>query len=165
MSFFLTGHTLGLIQLMLNDRNIPYTRIDGKTSLPKRTEALQNFQNEQTLRVILVSIICGGAGSANHHHTFFSFNHANRTSLDLTAASRVYLVEPHWNPMIEEQALCRVHRVGQKRDVTTIRYLMRDSFEEVKAPHHSAAAQLHIHTDICNSKSSRSKNGKNFWPK
>jgi len=32
--------------------------------------------------------------------------------------------------MIEEQALCRVHRVGQKRDVTTIRYLMRDSFEE-----------------------------------
>ena len=33
--------------------------------------------------------------------------------------------------MIEEQALCRVHRVGQKRSVTTIRYLMRDSFEEV----------------------------------
>lgn len=52
-------------------------------------------------------------------------------SLDLTTGSRVYLIEPHWNPMIEEQALCRVHRVGQKRDVTTIRYLMRDSFEEV----------------------------------
>ena len=52
-------------------------------------------------------------------------------SLDLTSGSRVYLLEPHWNPMIEEQALCRVHRVGQKRDVTTIRYLMRDSFEEV----------------------------------
>ena len=33
--------------------------------------------------------------------------------------------------MVEEQALCRVHRVGQKRSVTTIRYLMRDSFEEV----------------------------------
>ena len=52
-------------------------------------------------------------------------------SLDLTTGSRVYLLEPHWNPMIEEQALCRVHRVGQNRDVTTIRYLMRDSFEEV----------------------------------
>jgi hypothetical protein len=35
--------------------------------------------------------------------------------------------------MIEEQALSRVHRVGQKRNVTTIRYLMRDSFEEVCA--------------------------------
>lgn len=33
--------------------------------------------------------------------------------------------------MIEEQALCRVHRVGQLRNVTTIRYLMRNSFEEV----------------------------------
>lgn len=49
----------------------------------------------------------------------------------MTAASRAYLMEPHWNPMIEEQALCRVHRVGQTRRVTTIRYLMRDSFEEV----------------------------------
>lgn len=33
--------------------------------------------------------------------------------------------------MIEEQALCRVHRVGQQRNVTTVRYLMKDSFEEV----------------------------------
>jgi len=52
-------------------------------------------------------------------------------SLDLTAASRAYLLEPHWNPMIEEQALCRVHRVGQRRNVSTIRYLIRDTFEEV----------------------------------
>lgn len=51
-------------------------------------------------------------------------------SLDLTAGSRAYLIEPHWNPMIEEQALCRVHRVGQLREVTTIRYLVRNSFEE-----------------------------------
>jgi hypothetical protein len=35
--------------------------------------------------------------------------------------------------MIEEQALCRIHRVGQQRNVTTVRYLMRDSFEEVRA--------------------------------
>jgi hypothetical protein len=40
-------------------------------------------------------------------------------------------MEPHWNPMIEEQALSRVHRVGQKRNVSTIRYMMRDSVEEV----------------------------------
>ena len=36
--------------------------------------------------------------------------------------------------MVEEQALCRVHRVGQKRNVTTVRYLIRDSFEEVSRP-------------------------------
>jgi SWI/SNF-related matrix-associated actin-dependent regulator of chromatin subfamily A3 len=61
------------------------------------------------------------------------YNLLNLGSLDLTAASRAYLLEPHWNPMVEEQALCRVHRVGQQRDVTTIRYLMRGSFEEVRS--------------------------------
>lgn len=105
-------YTLDLVQAMLEDNGILYTRIDGKTSLPKRAQALRSFEKDNSLRVILVSITCGGAG------------------LDLTAASRAYLMEPHWNPMIEEQALCRVHRVGQKRSVTTIRYLMRDSFEE-----------------------------------
>ncbi|KAM3068187.1 hypothetical protein ACMFMG_011234 [Clarireedia jacksonii] len=109
-------NTLDIIQLMLNHTGIAHTRIDGKTSLPKRSEALRAFQHNDSARVILVSITCGGAG------------------LDLTAGSRVYLLEPHWNPMIEEQALCRVHRVGQEREVTTIRYLMRDSFEEVSAP-------------------------------
>ena len=51
--------------------------------------------------------------------------------IDLTVASRVYLMEPQWNPMIEEQALDRLHRLGQTREVTTIRYIMQDSFEEV----------------------------------
>ncbi|KAF4635250.1 hypothetical protein G7Y89_g2850 [Cudoniella acicularis] len=105
-------NTLDLVQLMMNYKGITYTRIDGKTSLAKRSEALLAFQRDDSVRVILVSITCGGAG------------------LDLTAGSRAYLIEPHWNPMIEEQALCRVHRVGQKRQITTIRYLMRDSFEE-----------------------------------
>ena len=53
------------------------------------------------------------------------------TSLNLTAASRVYLMEPQWNPNIEAQALARVHRLGQTRDVTTTRFIMRDSIENV----------------------------------
>jgi hypothetical protein len=61
------------------------------------------------------------------------FQFAEHVRLDLTAGSRAYLLEPHWNPMIEEQALCRVHRVGQQREVTTVRYLMRGSFEEVSS--------------------------------
>lgn len=40
-------------------------------------------------------------------------------------------MEPQWNPMMEEQALCRVYRMGQKKDVTIVRYRMRDSFESV----------------------------------
>ena len=51
--------------------------------------------------------------------------------LDLTAASRAYIMEPQWNPMAEEQALDRIHRLGQTRPVTTIRYIMKDTWEEV----------------------------------
>jgi SNF2 family DNA or RNA helicase len=50
--------------------------------------------------------------------------------LTLTEASRAYLMEPHWNPTIEEQALARIHRIGQLKEVTTIRFYIRDSFEE-----------------------------------
>jgi SWI/SNF-related matrix-associated actin-dependent regulator of chromatin subfamily A3 len=53
------------------------------------------------------------------------------TSLNLTAASRAYLMEPQWNPNIEAQALARVHRLGQTRNVTTIRFIMRNSIEDV----------------------------------
>jgi hypothetical protein len=52
--------------------------------------------------------------------------------LDLTAASVAYLLEPQWNPMMEEQALCRIHRLGQTKEVKTIRYRMRGSFEQVR---------------------------------
>lgn len=55
-------NTLDLVQLMLNDKGIPYSRIDGKTSLIKRTDALHAFQHDESVRVILVSITCGGAG-------------------------------------------------------------------------------------------------------
>ncbi|CZR56609.1 uncharacterized protein PAC_06498 [Phialocephala subalpina] len=69
---------------MRNDKGVLYTIIDGNTSLSKRNEALRSFQRDNSARVILVSITCGGAG------------------LDLTAGA--YLLEPHWSPMIEEQA-------------------------------------------------------------
>ncbi|KAI9773870.1 MAG: hypothetical protein M1840_006096 [Geoglossum simile] len=50
--------------------------------------------------------------------------------LDITAASRVYLMEPQWNPKVEEQALARVHRISQTKEVITTRYVMKDSLEE-----------------------------------
>lgn len=56
------------------------------------------------------------------------------SSLDLTAASRAYLLEPQWNPTTEDQALARIHRMGQKNPVTTIRLVVKDSFEEVTLP-------------------------------
>ncbi|PQE23247.1 hypothetical protein CJF31_00006988 [Rutstroemia sp. NJR-2017a BVV2] len=90
--------TLDLIECVLNRASIHFTRVDGQLSPDKRADAIHRFQTTDDIRVILVSITCGGAG------------------LDLTAASRVYLMEPQWNPQVEEQALCRVHRIGQKKN-------------------------------------------------
>lgn len=52
-------------------------------------------------------------------------------SVDLTSASSVHLVEPQWNPMVEAQAVDRVHRIGQNRNVTITRYVVKESIENV----------------------------------
>lgn len=51
--------------------------------------------------------------------------------VDFTVASHVHLIEPHWNPMVEAQAVDRVHRIGQDREVLITRYIMRNSVEKV----------------------------------
>lgn len=56
---------------------------------------------------------------------------ADTPSLNLTAANHVFLMEPQWNPMVEDQALDRVHRIGQKKEVTTTRYIVKKTLEEV----------------------------------
>ena len=56
------------------------------------------------------------------------------SSIDLTAACRIHLMEPQWNPMAEEQALDRVHRIGQTQPVLATRYVVSESVEEVRIP-------------------------------
>ncbi|OIW15493.1 hypothetical protein TanjilG_32897 [Lupinus angustifolius] len=55
---------------------------------------------------------------------------ASSTGINLTAASRVYFMEPWWNPAVEEQAMDRVHRIGQKEDVKVVRLVAQNSIEE-----------------------------------
>lgn len=124
-------YTLDLIESLLRKAQISYTRIDGQHSGGKREVAIQKFQTDSTIQVILVSITCGGAGFVLSKHCKFKFQLTAPRSLDLTAASVVYLLEPQWNPMMEEQALCRIHRLGQDKEVKTIRYRIRGSFEQV----------------------------------
>jgi SNF2 family DNA or RNA helicase len=64
-------------------------------------------------------------------HQQLTDNAACHSSLDLTAATRIHLLEPQWNPAVEEQAMARVHRMGQHREVVTVRYLVNNSIEEV----------------------------------
>ena len=52
-------------------------------------------------------------------------------SLNLAAATHVHLVEPQWNPMLEAQAAARVDRLDQDKDIVILRYIVKDSIEEV----------------------------------
>ena len=106
-----TAH-LDLVQVALNENNIKYCRLDGKMTRVARGLAMDQFRDDPSILVILVSITAGGLG------------------LNLTAANKVYVMEPQYNPAAEAQAVDRVHRLGQKREVVTTRYIMNDSFEE-----------------------------------
>lgn len=104
--------TLDVIEQALGAARMTYCRYDGSLSKTRRNQVLHSFATDHSLRVILVSITCGGQG------------------LDLTAANHAILVEPQWNPMLEEQALARVHRLGQTKPVTMTRLIVKNTWEE-----------------------------------
>jgi SNF2 family DNA or RNA helicase len=55
---------------------------------------------------------------------------AGGTGLNLTAADHVYLLDPWWNPAVEDQAADRAHRIGQDKPVLVHRLVARDTVEE-----------------------------------
>ncbi|MCJ1473085.1 alpha-1,6-mannosyltransferase [Lambiella insularis] len=101
-----------IIQPKLMDKSIRCVRLDGSLSATRRANVVRTFRTDPDIKVLLATITCGGVG------------------LDLTAASRAYIIEPQWNPMSEAQALDRIHRLGQEKEVMTIRYVIKDSWEE-----------------------------------
>ncbi|KAF4997424.1 hypothetical protein FDECE_12075, partial [Fusarium decemcellulare] len=104
--------TLDVVETGLNQASIQSVRFDGKVPQKERQRIVDRFRADPSIRVMLLTLSCGAAG------------------LTLTAATRAYLMEPHWNPTLEEQALARIHRIGQTREVTTVRFYVRDSFEQ-----------------------------------
>lgn len=104
--------TLDVVEAALDQAGFPSLRFDGKLAQKDRQSVVNRFRNDKTVRVMLLTLSCGAVG------------------LTLTVASRAYLLEPHWNPTLEEQALARIHRLGQTKEVTTVRLYVRDSFEE-----------------------------------
>ncbi|KAH7333257.1 SNF2 family N-terminal domain-containing protein [Rhexocercosporidium sp. MPI-PUGE-AT-0058] len=103
---------LDLVQIAFETSGLSFTRIDGQTSLPKRMQALDIFNNDPDCQIMLASIGSIGEG------------------VDLTAANHVHILEPQWNPMTEAQAVDRIHRIGQQRDVIITRYVIQDSIED-----------------------------------
>ncbi|KAL9062927.1 MAG: hypothetical protein Q9157_008530, partial [Trypethelium eluteriae] len=106
-----TNH-LDLIQIALEEHGHTCVRLDGKMPRKQRAASLAAFRDNAAIHLILVSIGAGGLG------------------LNLTSASQAFVMEPQFNPAAEAQAVDRVHRLGQKRPVTIVRFIMRNSFEE-----------------------------------
>lgn len=109
---------LDLVEIELRRRKVGYCRLDGSMKRIDRTNAILAFQSDPDTVVMLVSIKAGGVG-------YSLLGMCLTSSLNLTAASYVFVFEPAWNPAIEQQAVDRVHRLGQTADVNVIRYIAK----------------------------------------
>jgi len=103
---------LDLVGKYLNNHNIPFVSLTGKTSQPNRQKAVKSFQDNFDIPFFLISIKAGGTG------------------LNLTAANYVFILDPWWNPFVEEQAIARAHRIGLKHPLSVIKLISKDSIEE-----------------------------------
>lgn len=103
---------LGLIKEELTKLGIDFEYFDGSSTIQERERAIERFQNDPKCRVFLISLKAGGVG------------------LNLTAADYVYIVDPWWNPAVEQQAIDRTHRIGQTKNIFAYRMICNDTVED-----------------------------------
>ncbi|KAK3947944.1 SNF2 family N-terminal domain-containing protein [Pseudoneurospora amorphoporcata] len=101
----------GLVHIF-RDAGVSTLLVHGKTSTSERTRLIKTFQEDPQASVLIMSVGTGAVG------------------LNLTAASHVHVVEPHWNPSVEAQAIARAIRMGQTKNVIVTRYIMKGTVEE-----------------------------------
>ncbi|KAF9153044.1 hypothetical protein BG015_004223 [Linnemannia schmuckeri] len=103
---------LKLIEKPLNQEGIKYLMYDGSMSALERNEAVQRMTHDPSYGVMLISLKCGSLG------------------LNLTVANHVVIMDPWWNPALENQAIDRVHRIGQRKNVFVHRLCIPNSVED-----------------------------------
>ena len=103
---------LDLLEFALEKAGHAFVRLDGSMNVKQRAQVLMDFKTNPAITVLLVSIRAGGQG------------------LNFTAANKVYMMEPQYNPGVEQQAIDRVHRLGQEREVEIVHFIMKGSVEE-----------------------------------
>lgn len=101
---------LNIFKQYLEEENISFAYLDGATK--NRGEIVAEFQKNTELKVFLISIKAGGVG------------------LNLTQADYVFILDPWWNPAVEQQAIDRTHRIGQDKKVFIYKFIAKDTVEE-----------------------------------
>ncbi|MEW5301956.1 MAG: hypothetical protein WDW36_004779 [Sanguina aurantia] len=104
---------LNILQAGVVAQGLRFCRIDGSLSKPEdRQEQVRLFQTTPGIAVFLLTSQVGGLG------------------LTLTAADRVIIIDPAWNPSVDNQAVDRAYRIGQTRDVVVYRLITCGTVEE-----------------------------------
>jgi len=93
-----------------DEQDIAYAYLDGSTQ--NRGDVVKRFQEDTKTKVFLISIKAGGVG------------------LNLTEADYVFILDPWWNPAVEQQAIDRTHRIGQTKNVFIYKFITKDTVEE-----------------------------------
>ncbi|MBL7848137.1 MAG: DEAD/DEAH box helicase family protein [Cyclobacteriaceae bacterium] len=101
---------LEIVRELLASKKIQYAYLDGSSM--DRKDQVEKFNKDPNLKIFLISIKAGGLG------------------LNLTQADYVFILDPWWNPAVEQQAIDRAHRIGQKKKVFTYKFITRNTVEE-----------------------------------
>ncbi|XP_057457141.1 DNA repair protein RAD5A isoform X2 [Lotus japonicus] len=103
---------LDLLQTPFTRNNISFVRLDGTLNQQQREKVIKKFSEDSDTMVLLMSLKAGGVG------------------INLTAASNAFVMDPWWNPAVEEQAVMRIHRIGQTEKVAIKRFIVKGTVEE-----------------------------------
>lgn len=103
---------LDLINYSLHKSGVNCVQLVGSMSIPARDAAINRFTEDPDCKIFLMSLKAGGV------------------ALNLTVASHVFLMDPWWNPAVEQQAQDRIHRIGQYKPIRIVRFLIENTIEE-----------------------------------
>ncbi|CAI5527491.1 unnamed protein product [Closterium sp. Naga37s-1] len=103
---------LDLIAYRLHQVGVRCVKLDGSMTMDARDRIISTFTRDADCRVFLMSLKAGGV------------------ALNLTVASHVFLMDPWWNPAVEQQAQDRIHRLGQFKPVRVTRFVIAGTIEE-----------------------------------
>lgn len=103
---------LDLITFSLQKSGIKCTQLTGSMSIQARDQTIEKFTNDPDCKIFLMSLKAGGV------------------ALNLTVASHVFLMDPWWNPAVEQQAQDRIHRLGQYKPIRVVRFVIANTIEE-----------------------------------
>lgn len=127
---------LDMIQPYLDNKKYRFLRLDGKTMLKNRTSIISEFNDYQDHSILLLSSKAGGCG------------------LNIIGASRMVLFDPDWNPKNDQQAMARVWREGQKKEVHIYRLFIYGTIEEKMLQRQTSKDSLSLHVVDAQKKSS-----------